>query len=472
VGRVKPIVAVKSGRSAAGARASGSHTGALLAASDVTVDALFRQTGVIRTDRLEEMFDVASLLASQPLPKGRRVAILTNAGGPGILCADACEAEGLEIPALGEATQAALRAMLPLEASVGNPVDMIASASAAQYQEAMRIIGNDPQVDALVVIFVPPLVTRPEDVARAIVAGAREFAGVKPVLTVFMQARGVPDELRSSDLRLPSYPFPEDAASALARVVRYAEWRARPDEAPIDFPDVRRDEATAIVATALGRNVEWLSSEEVWRLLTCYGIPVLQQRVVAGVDDVSSAAADLGGPVALKAIAPGLLHKTEAGAVRLGVSAEDVAAAAGEMAARLHRAGLEPTGFVLQRMAQPGVEMIVGVVHDRQFGPVVACGAGGVLVELIKDVSVRLAPLSRRDAEEMLRELKSFPLLTGYRGATAADVAALVETVLRVSALVEDLPQIAELDLNPVLVHETGVTVVDARVRVAATSAR
>ena len=468
VGRVKPIVAVKSGRSAAGARASGSHTGALLAASDVTVDALFRQTGVIRTDRLEEMFDVASLLASQPLPGGRRVAILTNAGGPGILCADACEAEGLEIPALGEASQAALRAMLPLEASVGNPVDMIASASAAQYQEAIRIIGHDPRIDALVVIFIPPLVTRPEDVARAIVAGAREFAGVKPVLTVFMQARGVPDELRSSDLRLPSYAFPEDAASALAHVARYAEWRVRPVEAPTAFADVRRDEATAIVASALGRSEEWLGSDDVWRLLTCYGIPVLPQRVVDGVDTVGPAAAELGGPVALKAIAPGLLHKTEAGAVRLGVAADDATAAAREMAARLRQVGLEPTGFVLQHMARPGVEMIVGVVHDRQFGPVVACGAGGVLVELIKDVSVRLAPLTRRDAEEMVRELKSYPLLTGYRGAKSGDVESLLDTVLRVSTLVEDLPQIAELDLNPILVHENGVTVVDARVRVAA----
>ena len=466
VAREKPIVAVKSGRSAAGARASGSHTGALLAASDVTVDALFRQTGVIRTDRLEEMFDVAALLASQPLPRGRRVAILTNAGGPGILCADACEAEKLEIPALSAETQAALRAVLPLEASVGNPVDMIASASADQYREALGIIGRDPHVDAIVVIFIPPLVTRPEDVARAIVAGAREFAGVKPVLTVFMQARGVPDELRSSDLHLPSYAFPEDAATALARVARYAEWRARPIEPPVALPDVRREEARALVESASGRSEEWLGSGDVWKLLTYYGIPVLPQRIVSSVDAVSAAAAELGGPVALKAIAPGLLHKTEAGAVRLGLSTADVAAAAREMDSRLRSAGMTPGGFLLQRMASPGVEMIVGVVHDRQFGPVVACGAGGVLVELLKDVSVRLAPLSRRDADEMVRELRSFPLLTGYRGSAPGDVSALVDTILRVSALVEDLPQIAELDLNPVLVHATGVTVVDARLRV------
>jgi acetyl coenzyme A synthetase (ADP forming)-like protein len=468
IGRVKPIVAVKSGRSAAGVRASGSHTGALLAASDVTVDALFAQAGVIRTDRLEGMFDVASLLASQPLPKGRRVAILTNAGGPGILCADACEADGLEVPALGDATQAALRAMLPGEASVGNPVDMIASASAAQYQEAIGIIGRDPKVDAIVVIFIPPLVTKPEDVARAIVAGARELAGAKPVLTVFMQARGVPDELRSADVRLPSYAFPEDAAGALARVARYAEWRMRPIEAPAKFPDVRRDEATALVASALGRKAEWLGSDEVWTLLQCYGIPVLEQRVVTAVEDAGRAAKELAGPVALKAVAPGLVHKTEVGAVQLGIEPSDVTNAAREMETRLRQAGLAPTGYVLQRMATRGVEMIVGVVHDRQFGPVIACGAGGVLVELIKDVSVRLAPLSRTDAVEMVRQLKSFPLLGGYRGASPGDVDALVDTVLRISALVEDLPQIAELDLNPILVHEKGVTVVDARVRLAA----
>ena len=466
VGHAKPIVAVKSGRSAAGARASGSHTGALLAASDVTVDALFRQAGVIRTDRLEELFDVAALLASQPLPAGRRVAILTNAGGPGILCADACEADGLVIPALGSATQAALRAILPLEASVGNPVDMIASATAAQYQEAIGVIGRDPDIDAVVVIFIPPLVTRPEDVARAIVNGARELAGAKPVLTVFMQARGIPDELRSSDLRLPAYAFPEDAASALARVARYAEWRATPVEPSARFTDIRRDEATAIVAAALGRQEGWLGSGDVWNLLECYGIPVLRQQVVEEVAEVATAAAGLGGPVALKAIAPGLVHKTEVGAVRLDLTATDAAAAAREMTAHLEGAGLSPSGFVVQQMASPGVEMIVGVVHDPQFGPVVACGAGGVLVELLKDVSVRLAPLSRRDAEEMVQALKSYPLLTGYRGSSAGDVASLVETILRTSAMVEDLPQIAELDLNPILVHTNGVTVVDARVRI------
>jgi acetyl coenzyme A synthetase (ADP forming)-like protein len=467
VSRVKPIVAVKSGRSTAGARATGSHTGALIAASDVTVDALFRQTGVIRTDTLEEMFDVAALLASQPAPVGRRVAILTNAGGPGILCADACESEGLVVPSLAEETQAALKRMLPREASFGNPVDMIASASAEQYRDAMQIVGRDPGVDALIVIFIPPLVTRPEDVARAIVDGARALGGAKPVATVFMQARGVPEELRAADVHVPSYAFPEDAAIALARIARYGEWRSRPAEPAVQFDDVRRDEAAAIVAAALGRELGWLGPDEVWRLLSCYGLPVLEQRVVATVDDARLAASALGGTVALKAIAPGLVHKTEAGAVRLKLRAEDVLPAARDMDGSLRAAGNAPTGFVVQRMASPGLEMIVGVVHDRQFGPVVACGAGGVLVELLKDVSVRLAPLSERDAVEMVHELKTYPLLTGYRGGPAGDERALVDAILRVGTMVDDLPQIAELDLNPILVHPQGATIVDARVRVA-----
>jgi acetyl coenzyme A synthetase (ADP forming)-like protein len=212
--RRKPIIAVKSGRSPAGARATSSHTGALIAASDVTVDALFNHAGVIRTDTLEEMFDVAAFLSSQSAPKGRRVAILTNAGGPGILCADACASEGLEVPSFDDVTVTRLRELLPAEASVSNPVDMIASATPDQYRQAMEILGSDPGIDAVVVIFIPPLVTKAEDAAAAIVEGARALKGEKPVLTVFMQSRGVPDELRSADVRVPSYSFPENAARA------------------------------------------------------------------------------------------------------------------------------------------------------------------------------------------------------------------------------------------------------------------
>jgi acetyl coenzyme A synthetase (ADP forming)-like protein len=468
VGRTKPIVAVKSGRTRAGARAAASHTGALLAASDVTVNALFRQAGVIRVDTLEELFDVAALLAHQPLPGGRRVGIITNSGGPAILCADTLEAEGLEVPVLGEQTQARLRTVLPREATVANPVDMIASATAEQYREAIGIVAEDPGVDALVVIFIPPLVTRPADVAQAIVEGGRETGRRKPLLTVFMSARGVPDVLRSAEARIPSYAFPEAAARALARVAGYGAWRTRPETPPVEPSGLRRDEAAALVAMALRRREGWLSPDEVMALLACYGLPAAAQRVVASPAEAAAAAESLGGTVALKAIAPGLVHKTEVGAVRLHLrSPDEVRAGAEEMAIRLAGLGHAPAAFLVQEMVPKGVEMIVGVVHDPQFGPVVACGAGGVLVELLGDVSVGLAPLGPEDAREMVRHLKSYPLLTGFRGAPAYDVPALEDMVLRVSALAEDLPAIAELDCNPIIVRETGAVIVDARVRVA-----
>ncbi len=467
VGRRKPIAVVKSGRSRAGARATSSHTGALVAASDITVDALFRQAGVIRTDTLEELFDVALLLAHQPAPPGRRVGILSNAGGPAILCADACEAEGLEIPVLGEETQRAMRAVLPPEASLTNPVDMVASASAEQYREVLRIVAADPAVDAVIVIFIPPLVTRAEDVAQAIVDGTRGLGGTKPVLTVFMSARGLPPILKAPDVHIPSYAFPEDAAIALARVARYGEWRARPRVSPPVLEGIRHDEAAAIVAGALKRGEGWLLPAEVEGLLSCYGLPRARQRMVHNPEDAGAAAIEIGGPVALKAIAPDIVHKTERGAVRLDLRPEDVRAAAAQMAGRLAAEGVAPAGFLVQQMVPPGVEMLVGVVHDPQFGPVIACGAGGILVELLRDVSVRLTPLNAEDAAEMIRSLKTYPLLTGFRGQPAHDAAALQDALLRVSALVEDLPQVVELDCNPIMVLEQGVVVIDARVRVA-----
>jgi acetyl coenzyme A synthetase (ADP forming)-like protein len=469
IGRQKPIVVVKSGRSSAGARAASSHTGALLAASDVTVDALFRQAGVIRTDTLEELFDVASLLANQSVPRGRQVGIITNAGGPAILCADACEGEGLKVPMLDEETKNELQGFLPAEASLTNPVDMIASASADDYAKAIAIVAADPNVDALVVIFTPPLVTRAEDVARAIVEAVRTSKSGKPVVTVFLSARGVPDELKTTEVRIPSFAFPEAAATALARVAHYGEWREKPQLEPPRFDDLRRDEGAAIVATALERDDGWLTVDETASLLSCYGLPLVEQRVVETAEQAAEAAEEIGSAVALKAVAPGLLHKTEAGAVRLHlVGREQVTAAAREMTASLAAGGRPPTAFVVQRMVSGGVEMIVGIAHDPQFGPVVACGAGGVFVELMRDVSVRLTPLTQSDASEMIRSLKTYPLLTGFRGSEPCDTAALEEGLLRVSAMVEDIPQIAELDCNPFVVREQGAVILDARVRVAA----
>jgi acyl-CoA synthetase (NDP forming) len=428
---------------------------------------------VIRTDTLEELFDVASLLVNQPLPKGRRVGIITNAGGPAILCADACEARGLEVPVLSENSQQALRSFLPPGASPTNPVDMIASAPSEHYRQAINVVASDPNIDALIVIFTPPLVTRAADVAREIATATRLIGKGKPVLTVFLSARDVPEELHSSDIRIPSYRFPETAAIALARAARYGEWRGRPESLPPIFTDLLRDKAAAIVATALSRGEGWLTPDETGALLNCYGLPIIEQRIVSDPEAAGEAAEQMGCEVALKAIAPGVIHKTEAGAVRLRLrGAAQVVSAAREISARLAWLGQPPTGFLLQKMSSSGVEMLVGVVHDPQFGPVVACGAGGVQVELLRDVSVRLTPLSQTDAAEMIKGLKTYPLLQGFRGNPACDVAALEDGLLRVSALVEDIPQIAELDCNPFVVQQHGAVILDARVRVTSVEPR
>lgn len=467
VSRRKPIVAVKSGRTGSGLRATASHTGALVAASDATVDALFRQAGVIRTDSLEEMFDVAVLLANQPVPAGPRVAIVTNAGGPGILCADACEAEGLVVPVLSPATQERLRTFLSAHAAVSNPVDLVASAPAEHYREAVAAVGADPNVDAVVVIFVPPLVTQAEDVAQAIVEGVARWPDRKPVLTVFMSARGVPELLRRSHLRIPSYAFPESAARALAHAVRYGQWRSRPAEPAARPADARRDEALALVATAVERGAGWLAPAEVEALLRCYGVSVVSQRFALTPEEAGEVAEGFEGPVALKVVAPGVVHKTEVGGVLLDLQGrQEVERAAREMLARVTSAGHRVEGFMVQEMAPPGLEMIVGVASDRHFGPVVACGAGGVLVELLREASLRLAPLTRTDASEMVRELRTFPLLQGYRGSPPCDVEALEDLLVRVGALADDIPHVVELDLNPVRVYRQGLRVLDARVRV------
>jgi acetyl coenzyme A synthetase (ADP forming)-like protein len=467
VGRRKPIVAVKSGRSAAGARAAASHTGALLAASDVTVDALFRQAGVIRTDTLEQMFDVAELLANQPAPKGDRVAIVTNAGGLGILCADTCDANGLKVPPLSEATKAKLREFLPPEASVENPVDMIASASDEDYGRAIRTVADDPDVDVMIVIYIPPQVEKAAAIVRAIGEAVRDVGGRIPVATTLMGGTAVRAELRADGMRIPSFSFPEQAAIAVASAAAYGRWRTRPEGTVPRFEDVRRDEAYAVIAGALGRGGGWLRAEELEELLGCYGLPVARSARAATPEEAGAAAARLGAPVALKALGPDIVHKTDVGAVRLELNGqEEVTAGATEMARRIREAGLTLEGFLVQEMVTGGVEMLVGVAQDPLFGPVVACSAGGTAAELLRDVSVRIAPITDLDASEIVRSLKTFPLLDGYRGAPKADVAALEEVILRVSAMVDAHPSIAEMDCNPVMVLPQGAVIVDARVRV------
>jgi acetyl coenzyme A synthetase (ADP forming)-like protein len=465
--RHKPIVAVKSGRSVAGARATSSHTGALLSASDVTVDGLFHQAGVIRTETLHELFDVAALLAKQPVPRGDRVAIVSNGGGPGIICADTCQANGVQVPAFADAVRAALRRALPAAASVENPVDLIASATAADYAVAMRTLIEADGCDAIVAIFVPPLVTQAHEVARAIADVAAEARDLT-IAAVFMTSEDAPPELTRRSVDVPAFRFPEDAARAVALAARHGVWRTAPEGRIPQLGDVRQDEAAAIISEALAAGSDWLSPARVAALLRCYGVPLIATHIVSDADSAVAAASEVGMPVAVKAVAAGLVHRSDAGGVRLGLDGADaVRIGVDEIAASVTRAGHRLEGFVVQPMAPSGVELIVGVVHDHSFGPVIACGAGGTTAELLQDVAVRITPVSDLEAAEMLRSLKTFPLLDGYRGAARCDVAAIEDVLLRVSTLVEAHPEIAELDCNPLIVTADGATIVDARVRVA-----
>ncbi len=457
VAEKKPIVAVKSGRSQAGARAASSHTGAL-AASDVVVDALFHEAGVIRTGTLEELFDVAALLAHQPLPAGPRVAILSNAGGPAILAADACEAQGLALAPLSDATRAELQRFLPPAASVGNPVDMIASATAAQYERATRVLLADAQVDSVLVIFIPPLVTKAEEVARAIVAGTAGAS--KPVLANFISSHGAPPELAP----VPSYRFPETAVTALARAAAYGSWRRQPKGSIPELANVQSQAVRNIVEGALSRGDGWLTPDEAHRLMGTVGVGTARARLVYNADEAVAAARDIGYPVALKASGPEILHKTDVGGVVLGLREDaSVRIAFDDLASRL---GRSMTAAVVQQMVPGGVELLVGGLVDPTFGPLVACGSGGILVDLLGDTEFRLQPLTDLTAAEMVGGLKSVRLLRGYRGHPPADEGAVVETLLRVSALMTIAPEIQELDINPLKALERGALALDVRVRV------
>jgi acetyl coenzyme A synthetase (ADP forming)-like protein len=471
VARRKAIVAVKSGRTQAGSRAASSHTAAL-ATPDVAVDALFRQAGVIRVDTLEQLLDTAQVLAHQPLPAGRRVAIVGNAGGPGILAADACAGAGLDVPELAEATQTALRAFVARDASVGNPVDLVAAASAEQYERALGVALADPCVDAVLVLFVPPLVTDADDVARAI-ASAVAGAGSKPVVACFLGRAGVPEALRgdATHRTVPSFAFPEAAAHALGRAADLADWRGRAPGTVPAYTDLDVDGARRLVDERLRPQPRddqgpgcWLAATDAARLLDCFGVPLLVPHVVATAAEAGTVADALGYPVALKAAAADLVHKTDVGGVALRLT--DVAAVRAAYARMEDRLGDGMGGAIVQRMAAPGVETIVGVTQDPSFGPLVLFGSGGVTAELLADRTLRLVPMTDMDAYEVVRSLRGSPLLFGYRGQPAVDVPALEDLLLRVARLADEIPEVSEMDLNPVIVSVNGAVAVDVKIRI------
>ncbi|MDQ3876646.1 MAG: acetate--CoA ligase family protein, partial [Actinomycetota bacterium] len=453
--RRKPILAMKSGTTHAGRRAAGSHTAAL-AGADAAVAALFHQAGVIRAQTLEELLDAAALLSTQPLPHGRRVAVLTNAGGLGILCADACEAAGLELPELSPGTRLELDRLLPDEASLENPVDMLGSATSAAYEASLPLLAADPRIDAVIALFVPPVVAGPEEVAAAIARAAEEAAG-KPVLAVIVTAGGTPEALRRGMRPVAAFPYPESAARALALAAQRAEWLRRPVGSVPVLTEIDRVRARAVVETALGRGDDaWLRAGEARTLLEAYGVPLVPEREARDADEAVAAARSLGFPVVVKTAAAGA-HKTDVGGVALDLQHEE------EVRAAAQRIG---PPLVLQPMVADGVELLAGMVQDPVFGPLVAFGPGGVLAELIGQAGFRIAPLTDVDAEELVHGGKAGRLVAGFRGRAPADAGALTDLLHRLSRLGEDLPEVVDLDLNPVLGLPDRCVAVDARVRV------
>lgn len=466
----KPIIVVKSGRSDAGAKAASSHTGAL-AASDSAVDAMLTQAGVLRAPSIEALFDMAMAFEARALPRSRRTAILTNAGGPGILAADAMDASGLQLAELSPVTVERLRPLLPSEASLRNPLDMIASATPAGYRAAMEALLADPGIDAVVPIFVPPFGVKQEDIADAIVGAKNEHA--KPVVAVLMGREGLPygrETLHAAGI--PTYIFPESAARALAALNRHVEWCARP--APIRRPLVGIDRAAAcaVVAQARAAGREHLTPVEALALVRAYGIAVPRSELVTSQDAAAACAASIGYPVVLKIASRDIIHKSDVGGVRVGIGSEEALRDAytnmvTQVAALAPEARIE--GVVIQGEAASGVETIIGMTRDPLYGPLVMFGLGGVFVEALRDVAFRLAPVDDAEALDMMRAIRGARLLDGFRGAPATDQPALADVIQRIGQLGVDFPAISAVDLNPVIALARGVIAVDVRVRLCPT---
>jgi acyl-CoA synthetase (NDP forming) len=457
-----PVLTVHAGRSATGQHAAASHTAAV-ATPLVSREALFEQAGIIATPGLGELIEATALLATQPVPAGRTVAIVCNIGGAGVLAADACADLGLSVHHPHGLTRRRLHALVPDTGAVSGPVDTTAAVSAEDFRQCLELLAADDEVDAMIALILRTGATG--DLVQAI---AEAHVRVPLAAVVLSQPESVRLIPRSSgDGQVPVYSYPESAAAALARAARYGAWRTEPRGLVPAFPDVRAADAQVLV-TEFFRGEPgggWLPPGKTADLLRCYGIPLAGLAPVASEDEAVRAAQAAGGPVVLKADVPGLVHKTDAGGVELDLRTEaDVRAAYRRLTGRF---GAELSRVLVQTMITGGTEVIIGVADDHMFGPLVVFGLGGVATEVLADHAARLTPLTDTDADKLIRSIHAAPLLLGHRGSPPADLAALRDLLLRVSRLADDLPEITELDLNPVIARPDGVFVVDARVKVA-----
>lgn len=458
-----PILAIKSGRSAEGAAAASSHTGSI-AGSEAVYDALFQQAGVFRVQTIEELFDYAVAFASQPLPRSNRMAIITNAGGPGIMATDVTIHSGLQLARFSSETTEVLKSCLPSTANIHNPVDVIGDAGMERYRDALEAVLNDENVDGVIFILTPQSMTDIEATAEIIPDLARRSG--KPVVASFM---GLLDVTKGAEYLeshgIPHYPFPEAAARAMGALYRHTHWIHRQHFKEIEFaPD--RQAVRDIISRALAAGTTYLGEVEGNEILAAYGFPILPASLAVSRDDAAAAVAEFG-PCAFKIVSPQIIHKSDVGGVRVGITTPAEAAAAYDeimAVVREKEPEAELQGIYIQKMAAPGIETILGINRYRIFGPLIMFGLGGIFVEIFKDVSFRLAPIRRNGARFMVRSIKAYPMLNGARGAAISDTDALELCLLRLSALAIDHPEIAELDINPLIIHEHGCSVADCRI--------
>jgi len=468
--KVKPLVIVKSGGTAAGARAASSHTGTL-AGSEKAFSAAFRQSGIIRAESIEELFNFARAFASQPIPRGPHLCIVTNAGGPGIIAADAVERSTVKMATLSPETVERLRKALPPVAALYNPVDVIGDAKEDRYQAALDAVAADPNVDGVLALTTPQAMTENEKFAEVVGQTAKRTG--KPFFTAFMgEASLEKARVVLRNYGIPQYPYPEPAVKTFEAMFRYRQWQEVTPAPPREYTvDKGRVALMILEARRVGR--EQLGEREAREVIAAYGLRLPQNVLARTVDEAVAAATRMGFPVALKIVSPDILHKTDVGGVRLNLKdAEAVAQGFQAIDASVRRffpnAAIQ--GIAVQEMVLGGKEVILGMTRDPQFGPLLMFGLGGIYVEVLKDVAFRVAPIGPDEAEGMIREIRSFPLLRGVRGEKASDLAAVVDALCRLSQLCVDFPEILELDVNPLLVKPEGegAVAIDARLALAA----
>lgn len=460
----KPVIIFKSGITEAGLRAASSHTG-VLAKPDIAYGAAFKTSGVIRADTFEALLDFGAAFALQPLPRGNRVLIITNAGGPGIMAADAIENAGLQVATLSRNTAMALRQKLPEEARTGNPVDVLGDADTEQYVEAINTAQRDPEVDAIIIILTPQAMTSSAETARAM---ASSINGGKPVLAVFMGGDDVisgRQELVAAGL--PDYPSPDRAVAALKAMYEYASWRKMPPRVVTRFP-VNRRRVERIISRRIRSNRFQIGEVKSKSILKAYGFQIPEGYLATGVEEAVELAGRIGYPVAMKIVSPDIVHKSDIGGVRLNINNRDEVQDSFDLMTmrigqRAPDAWLE--GVYVEKMMNKGLEVIIGMNRDPQFGPMLMFGLGGIFVEAMKDIAFHLAPITLAEALQMLKATRSYEILKGKRGHEEVDLAAIAIGLQRISQLTTDFPQIAELDINPFIVGEIGVdpVVADAR---------